>query len=262
MIPLDLHTTHLVGGRLFPEGLIYAFEAEARAPLWDSEHVLLKDAYVGLAGHAEITPAFPRGGPTLTIAPVAFWDLRLRAWGTWYFGSFTTLIAVDDPEYAATRENNRAEIDEGNRGWATATRLDADTRLKGRAGPVIAVLQLQVRKLDVAASKRDVDWYFEPSELLVVPAHGVTLHREGYLLVEAIRPAEAGDRMLRAGLYGTWSTCAATDDESVRAGPIAAWKPGERAGVPTLYAAAQAWLVSRFEDRWTPYTLLAAEWSR
>lgn len=252
----------MVGARAFPEGVVVAADVEARAPLWGSDHLLLKGAYVGLAGHAELTPSFPRGGPTLTIAPVAFWDLRLRAWGVWYWGTFSTVLSVDGPGYAATRANNRAEVDAGNRVAATGTRLDADTRLKGRVGPIVAIVELQVRRHDVASASGELAWFWEPGELLTIPAHGFTVHRDAMLLYEAVRPMEEGDPLLRAGLYGTWSTCAASEDVSARLGPAVMWRPDARPSTPTLYGGAQIWLVSRFVEAGVPYTFVAAEWSR
>jgi hypothetical protein len=242
--------------------VIYAVDAEARVPLWNSDHVLLKDAYVGLGGHAEITPSFPRGGPTLTFSPLAVWDLRLRAWGTWYFGTFGTVVATDDPGFAATPGNLDDAIDAGARTWATAVRFDADTRLKGRVGPVVAIVELQLRRLEMLGSGQDVAFYFDPSELLLVPASGWTVHRDAYVLVEGIRPDAPGDRLLRAGVFGTWSTCVESADESVRLGPIAMWKPTAKPTMPTFFAGAQLWLEGRVYERFTPMTLLAAEWAR
>jgi hypothetical protein len=232
----------LVAGRLFPEGVMVGVDAGPRWALGHGTSSLWRDAHVSLEAHAEVNPAFARGGPVLEIAPIAVWDLTLRAQGTGWFGTTGSIVPAGDPGATFERgQDARAGV---------GTRLDVDTRLKGRAGPVIAVVEGQVRRHHARLLDGDLAWYWDPTELVTIPADGTTWQGDAVLL------AEAGP--LRAGLMGTWTACPATDDEAVRLGPLLTWKPGEHG--PTLYAGAQAWLESRFAPTFPPYTFLALEW--
>lgn len=258
----ELHTMHQLGIASFPLGAQYIFEGEARVPLWGSDHPLLRDAAVSFIGHAELTPSFPRVGPVVRIAPVAFWDVTLRFWGTWYFGAFSSLLPFDDPDAAATAEVKRAVIDSGARSAGWGIRADAETRLKGKVGPVIAVLELQYRRHHVEAYTGDLEWFWEPTENLLVPADGAVVNRNAYLFVEVIRPEDDQDRKLWLGAVGFWQLAPATGDENVRLGPVAFWKPAPGPSVPMLIIGAQAWLESRFVPTFPPYSFVAASWSR
>lgn len=265
--PVELHTTHQLGVALFPEGVQYVFEAEARLPLWKSEHVLLADAHIALGGYAALTPSFPRVGPVLRIAPVAFWDATFRAYGTWYFGAFSTILPFDDPTFEATRENKRSLIDEGFRTGGWGLRFDAETRLKGRAGPVIVVLELQLRHHHVEVPNQDLDWFWDPSEMLNVSADGDVINRNGYLFVELVKPVKAAegvpadDRKLWVGALGMWQTSPQSGDRNLRVGPVLFWKPASGPTVPTIIVGSQAWLESNFANTLPPYTFVAANWA-
>jgi hypothetical protein len=266
--PMELRTTHQVGVALFPEGVQYMFEVEGRIPLWKSEHFLLADGHVALIGHAELTPSFPRVGPVLRIAPVAFWDATLKAYGTWYFGAFSSILPFDDPEFEATRLAKRALVREGERTGGWGIRFDAETRLKGKAGPVIVVLELQYRRHHVEVPDRDLAYFWEPTEMLNVAADGEVINRNGYLFFELIKPVKrtaevaADDTKLWVGAIGMWQSSPQTGDRNIRVGPIASWKPANGLQVPTLLIGAQAWVDSNFVPVLPPYTFVAASWAR
>ncbi len=266
--PAELHTLHQVGIAAFPEGLQYFVEAEARIPLFDSDHVLLKDSHIAVIGHAEITPAFPRIGPTLRIAPIAVWDVTFRAWSTWYFGAFSSILPFDDPSFPATQENKRALIAAGERYSGWGVRFDAETRLKGKVGPVIAVFELQYRRHHVTVPGYDLQWFWEPSDMINIAADGEIINRNGYLFYEVQKPREAGadapanDAKLWAGLVGFWQTSPQSGDRNIRLGPVAFWKPAHGPKVPTLIVGAQAWIDSNFTPTFPPYSFVAATWTR
>ncbi len=260
--PVEMHTTHQVGVAMFPEGLQYVFEGEARIPLWNSEHFLLKDANVAIIGHAELTPSFPRAGAVLRISPVAFWDVTLRAWGTWYFGAFSSILPFDDPTFEATRDAKQGLVASGVRTDGWGVRYDVETRLKGKAGPVILVLELQVRHHEVTASSGDFAWFWEPTEMINVAATGEVINRNVYLFYEVIKPADEQDRKLWIGAVTFWQWSPQSDDTNVRVGPVAFWKPAPGPKWPQLIIGAQAWVESNFTPVFPPYSFVAASWTR
>ena len=131
-----------------------------------------------------------------------------------------------------------------------------------KVGPIIAMLELEARRHHVRTWDGDLAWFWEPTEMINLPADGWSLHRNGYLLAELIAPEDPADTKLWVGLYGNWLTCAATDDRNIKVGPLVMWKPAPGYAVPALLAGSQVWIESRFTERLPPFTFLAANWSR
>ena len=210
--PAELRQTHQVAVAGFPTGLQYIYEAEVSFPLWNSDNVLLRDANVALIAHAELTPSFPRMGPALRISPIAVWDVTLRAWSTWYFGTFSSILPLDGPDFEATAAAKRELAAEGERRSGWGVRLDAETRFKGRAGPMIAMLELQYRHQSVQVAGEDLVWFWDPTEMLEVAADGEVFNRNLFVFYEARRPRAAtaddpgDDSKLWIGAVGFWQT--------------------------------------------------------
>lgn len=257
MLPLELHTMHQVGLAWWPPGLQYVFEVEGRLPLTDSPSPLLQGSALSLIGHAEITPAFPRGGLTLRLAPVAVWDLTLRAWGTWYFGTFSSIIPAEDPDWAATAEAKRGL--EAIRTGGFGLRLDVDTRLKAKAGPFIAVLEFEARHHSVTAYDGVPDYFWEPTDMLLIPGEGWVFYQHLIFLEEFV-PKQGREPYLWAGLYGVRSEAPATGDRNLRAGPLVMARA--RTGWPEVFAGFTPWIESRFIDPFPGYVFCAVNWSR
>jgi hypothetical protein len=273
--PIELHSYQQIGVAMFPAGVQYIFEGEARLPLWaGSKSPLLADTNLALVGHAELTPSFPRLGAMLRVAPVAFWDATLRVDGTWYFGAFSSILPFDDPAWQATAENKRAAIADGDRTGGWGVRFDAETRLKGKVGPIIAVLELQYRHHHVegaapGAAGGEIAWFWEPTEMLNVAGDGDVVNRNAYLFAELRKPVRAtpggpqvDDRKLWLGVIGMWQGCPQSGDRNVRVGPVFIWKPARGPTAPTILGGAQAWVVSNFTPVLPPYSFVAASWSR
>jgi hypothetical protein len=258
----EVRAFHQLGLASFPLGLQYIHERELRFPLWNSDHVLFRDAHLALIGHAEITPAFPRGGPILHFEPIAVWDLTLRLYGTGYFGTFSALIPVDDPAFDGTPAARRELIDAGGRSHGWALRFDARTRLKAKAGPVISVVELEWRQQRTATADGVVPYHWDPTEMLVVPGDGTTRALTNLTFVEWIRPTHPDDVKLWLGPTTIWQYAPETGDSSVRVGPLAVFKVKEGAETPTFVAGALFWARSRFQVEGLPYVVFATQWKR
>lgn len=258
----EYHSTTQVAIAAFPEGAQVIWEPEWRFSLSDSEGVLFKDAHIALIPHVEVTPSFPRGGPIVRFAPIAFWDAAIRLQGTWFWGAFSSLLPLESPTIAATRAEKRALIAAGERQGGWALRLDLTTRLKMKVGPLIALAEFEARRHHVETWHTEMAWFWEPTENLNLPADGWSIHRNLYVLGEAVKPADPADRKLWMGAYGTWASCAATEDRNIRLGPLVMWHPTPGYTMPTFLIGSQVWIDSRFAPTLPPYTFLAANWSR
>jgi hypothetical protein len=231
----------LVGGRLFPEGLTVSADVELPRELVPTPSPVLANRLV-LGLHVDANPAFFRAGPGLRLEPAAFAELVVRAQGTSYFGSFDTVAPC---EAGFVHGRDEAASQGPGLGW----RADGLARLKGRAGPVVAVVDGEARRHEVTGPAGEFTWFWESTELLVTPAHGWTVHANAYLLGEA-------DAGWRAGFWGTWDASPGAADENLRLGVLATVPtPG-----PEVIVGAQAWLRSRFLPMFPPYIVLAARW--
>jgi hypothetical protein len=265
---VDVRTTTQAAVAMFPAGLMLGHEVELRVPLWDSDHLLLRDAHVAVLTHGQMTPSFARVGPGVRFAPVAVWDVTARLYGTWWWGSFTSLLPVD-PEVDSTPAVRSAMMRAGERTSGTGLRADLETRLKGKAGPVVLVLEAMARHNDVDAPPgTELDWFWEPGDMVNAPARGWVLHRNAYMFVQVVEPgrkptAATDDRRLWLGATAFWTSAPAADDTNVRVGPTVVWKPARGPASPQLLMAAQAWVDSRSQPRpLPPYTVVLASWAR
>lgn len=263
----ETRTLHQLGLANWPAGLQYSFEIEQRAYIApDQEGVLWRNNHAALGAHADLTPAFLRLGPVVKFEPIAVWDMQARLYGTWYFGTFTTLMPLPEADTAATAAYKRDNI--GDRTGALGLRFEANSRFKIKIGPVLAVFEIEGRDIlldplsdDPDSDPRSADpirYVWEPTEMLNLPLHSWTLH-QNLILAGALIP-EVDNRRLLVGLYGQRQQSLATGDENLRAGPMVWIHPWSSTAIPQIVAASQVWWVSGFTPVWPPYTWLALRW--
>lgn len=255
-----------IGIAAFPEGVQLIAEPEWRIPLYREAsgtglaHAMTEGNFGSLAAHFEITPSFVRAGPVLRLAPVAVFDLAVGVYGAWYFGTFSSLLLLDGADTVADREWKQDAVAGGDRQGGGGVQAYATARLKAKAGPVIAMAEATVQRNDLFSYRKDMIWYWDPTDQINAPAHGWIIRRAGYLFLEVLKPKNSTDRKLWVGPMLNWVSNAATDDANIRLGPVLLWKPTAAPEMPTFMLGSQAWLVSRFHDTWPPYTFLAIRW--
>lgn len=262
---LEFHHTEQAAIAAFPEGVQVIAEPEWRAQLYAPAasglgRALTEGNATSFVTHVEVTPSFVRIGPVWRFAPVAVWDLAVGAYGAWYFGTFSSLLPLDDPETVADRAWKKEAIAGGDREGGGGLQAWATTRLKARAGPVIAVAELTVQRNDLYTYANDLDWYWDPTDQVNARAHGWVVRRAGYLFGELIRPDGPTGRKLWVGALANWNSTRASGDRNIRLGPVAIWKPTDATDMPSFLFGSQAWVDSRFHDTWPPYSFLAARW--
>ncbi len=262
----ELHRMEQIGIAAFPEGVQLIAEPEWRIPLYKEAegsglaHALTAENFGSLAAHVDLTPSFARVGPVFRLAPIAIWDLTVGAYGAWYFGTFSSLLALDDPGIVADREWKKEAVAAGERQGGGGVQAYVSTRLKAKAGPVIAIAEATVQRNDMFSYRKDLVWYWDPTDQINAPAHGWIIRRAGYLFFEALKPQTPTDRKLWVGPMLNWVSNSAAADANIRLGPVLLWKPTAAEEMPTFMLGSQAWLKSRFHDTWPPYTFLAIRW--
>ena len=257
----ETRTLHQFGLANWPTGLQYSFEIEERAYLApDQEAVLWRNNHAAVGAHADLTPAFLRLGPVVKFEPIAVWDVQARLYGTWYFGTFTTLMPLRGPDTAATAAYKRDNIQD--RTGALGLRFEANSRFKIKLGPVLAVFEIEARDIFIdplsGGASAPIRYVWEPTEMLNLPRHSWTLHQN--LIVAGALVPEVDNRRLLVGLYGQRQQSLATGDENLRAGPMVWIHPWSSTAIPQIVAASQVWWVSGFTPVWPPYTWMALRW--
>jgi hypothetical protein len=215
---------------------------------------LLRNNHLGLAAQVAVNPAFTRGGPELKLEPIAFFDMTLRANGTWYYGSFFT--PLPEPTTAATADYRRSHRDEAV--GAGELRLDTNARLKLKVWKIIAVGDMEARYRVLRPFTGTFEWYWDSSEMINLPTEGLS-YTSSQMVVGIIHQGE-GDEKLWIGAMGNWNGCRETKEDAWRAGPLIWWKPTPSPSVPDLVLGSQVWWKSRFHEPLGPYTFLALRW--
>lgn len=249
----------------FPEGVQVVTEQEWKFGLYPAAKsglgkALTEGNFISVGLHEELTPSFPRVGPMLRFAPVAIWDVQLGINGTWYFGAFSSLLPLDSGDTVADKAWKRQAVQDGERLGGIGLHTYGSTRLKMRGGPIIGVVELAVQRNDIYPWSGQIDWYWDPADMINVNAHGYVIRRNAYLFAELIKPADPDDRKLWIGPVLQWTSNHASDDRNVRLGPVMFWKPARGDAIPNIIAGVQPWLVSRFVSTWPPYCFVAARW--
>lgn len=153
--------------RVVPIGLSLENKTGYRLRLFDSDHALLKDAYVEAGLAANISPALGWIGGYIEALPVAFLQFNLVAYYTKYFGTFGFLyISKDrsDPEWSLDDFNRNA----GNGFAGSGSIIEATLTPRLKVGRVVFFSRLSYSKLnmDVPSTYYEpwYDYLFEPSD--------------------------------------------------------------------------------------------------
>lgn len=262
----EFHHLEQVAAAGFPEGVQAVFEPEWRYSLYKEAqgtglaHALTADNFVSLVLHTEITPSFPRLGPVIRFSPFAVWDMSFGVYGMWYFGTFSSILPLEDGSEVATRDWKQEQMEAGEREGGIAIQIFGSTRFKAKAGPVIAIAEYTVIRNDVYTWDGTLEWYWDPTDQVNSPAHGWVIRRGGYLFLEILKPSTPTDRKFWIGPVVSWVSNGGSGDENVRLGPVLLWKPTPAKAMPTILLGSQAWVISNFHETWPPYTFLATRW--
>ena len=136
-----------------------------RTPLFDSEHVLLKDTYVDVGIVSQLSPATLHPGVYVEVVPLAILKLRASAQRLQYFGYFGSLSEFPDEEWAPAQLD--AAEDDG-RGQRTGGFLyDARANLRGKFWRIVFSFEGQASHFEVDA---EAPVYEPVFDLLLAPS--------------------------------------------------------------------------------------------
>lgn len=228
-----LWTYAQAGGGGWPSGVIGDVRMQARAPLYRSDSMLLADTYVGAGARVAVTPAFIQGGPRLSIAPAAFFDMDVDAEVHRYFPGPFGALGFDAPAHKLESERGDRKDETFP---ATAWTLSAAPTLKLQVGPVVAVDALVVEAWHVDQPADQTSPYvYEALRDLVIAWDDVVIENEPILLLTAWK-GDDHHRLLWVGATLRDRMVLVAGDRSMVVGPMALFRPGSPSNAVPMFA--------------------------
>lgn len=135
-----------------------------RVPLYDSEHALLKDAYVESGIVTQISPASFQPGAYFQIVPATPLVLRLSVQHLRFFGLYTSLHEFEglDPVWDEAELDRREHEGRHDSGLSA----DAQYQIRLKFGPVVTLFTQQLTYVRADISEGN-SWYESTTDLLV-----------------------------------------------------------------------------------------------
>lgn len=240
----------LLVARVNPLGLEERFSIGYRAPLYDSDAMLLQDGLLEAGLAASLSPADTKIGVQARVKPLAILELGVRWDWVGYFGSFD--LVQSSPDTGRIRDRAGAGTYAAN-GW----QLTAWALVQAKVGPVALRSQLNAMYVQMDLRRGDTVWYASNLDL-VVPGAGWVLVQDTDLLFLIGDHVIAGARYTfshpifdRASLPPTGHPGDA-EVEGHKVGPFFAYRfysePGAAFDAPTIVALVQ-WHAKHF---WRP----------
>ena len=180
--PHSLRYQSVTVGRLNPLGFQSELKLGYRYRLYNSESVLWKGSFVGVALAPTINPAFARLGVQAEIQPIAV--LRLSATAEWlaFFSSMGHLQSFPSP-HAEWSDSRIDELEEAGTNYAgTGWHVTLTAVLRGKVGPVVVRDTLKALYSHMHVRAGDTVWY-DPTPDIIRPATGWTITNDADVLV-------------------------------------------------------------------------------
>ena len=229
--------------RTNPGGLQNGFELAYRYRLFESDELLFRDAFVGLAFKPMITPAFTRIGVSAQAQPLAVLYLEASwSWVAWYgvLGHPRT-FADASGDYSDTGISEAAEA-KGEPGATGGWELDLVAELRAKVGPVVIRNRTALirSELTEAAPKMN-PLFYDPLYDLLRPRSGWSMTNDADVLVYLLdEHLIVGARYSLA--YAMWPGELGSEMNH-RLGPLVAYRffmePGAAFDQPTAIALIQ-----------------------
>ncbi|MGB0591182.1 MAG: hypothetical protein ACPGU1_16015 [Myxococcota bacterium] len=237
-----LYRNRLVA-RINPSGLQNGFELAFHYRLFDSDSVLFRDSYVGVAVKPMISPAFTRLGISAQAQPLAV--LYLEAswnWMMWYgvLGHPRTYPDASG-DYSDTGVADAAEA-LGDPSAASGWELDLIAELRAKVGPLVIRNRFTMMRSELSSAEPVSDsLFYDPLYDLLRPRSGWSLMNDADVLVYLL------DEHLIVGARHTMAMALwpgeMGSETTHRLGPLVAYRffmePGAAFDAPTAFTLVQ-----------------------
>ena len=271
-----LASTHYVAGRINPDGLIYFSRLVYQLRLFQSDHGLLKDTYVGFGLAPGVSPAFVRGGGVLELQPLSI----LKLWASYeainYFGGFNVFQSFPGAgaDFSDSELERLAEEDNTptKNYQAAGTQLTLGGRLQFKLGPLGARVNARLARPSFNLRGGD-ETFYDPVFDALVPNEGWFLATDVDVLWITELGLSVGGRLsltesfFEARHFGLGEDQTDPNSPQYRLGPMISYRFWDHKGrskfdQPTVLLIANWWIEHRFRtgsdvDQGVPYVLIA-----
>jgi len=232
---------NLTVARVNPLGFQDAFELAYQYRLFDSDSILLRDSFVGVATTAMVTPAFTRLGIAAQAQPLAILYLEAKWQFAGWYGTFDTLQTFGD----VTADFSDTALEMGQGGATTGWELDLIAELRLKVGPLVVRSRLTFIRTEMTPPVTASDpLYYEPIYDLLVPTSGWSLTNDADALLFLL-----DERLIVGTRYSVGHVFYGADAAIVpthRMGPLVAYRffkdPGSSFDAPTALVLIQWYL--------------------
>ncbi len=243
------------------EGLASKLDLGYRYRLFDSDSILTRDSFVGLALAPMVTPIFAQIGVAAQAQPLAVLYLEARWKTTGWFGNRGHVQTFSDgtEDFSDDRISDLGESDETFSTTSWEAELTAE--LRARVGPVVVRNRTMFIRSELTPPQRPGDTlYYDPIYDLLMPTSGWSSTNDADLLLML-----RDDRLIvgvRHTMRDAHRDDAAADVPTHRVGPLVAYRlssdPGARFDAPTLVTMIQWHAKHRYRaGSAMPYVLVA-----
>lgn len=263
--------TSLTAVRLNPLGLSEQLELGYRYRLYEDPAPLFRDAFLGGAAVANLTPSFARLGGKIEIRPLTILLFSAGYYFHGWFGSFDALMSYPSPraDYSDTRAKELG--DQGLNAATTGAELELRGQVLAKVGPIVLRSDTKVSSFKVDIPDSDRVFYDSNSDIAVAD-RGMLIQNDEDLVYFSDFGLVAGARLsVIAAPYrdAAYLPGEPTDDPNgpiVRLGPLMAYtfydEPESSFNKPTVIAIAGWHLAHRFRtgadvSQAVPYVALA-----
>lgn len=257
-----LYYSSAIYGRLNPQGLIERAELGYRRLLTDSQSLLLKDTYAGVAFAPSASPAWGRLGIMAEVVPLAVLRLRVQYDYTWYPGWFGNIQSFRSP-WAEHSDTALAAGKDAGRAYGTSgDQLTLAARVQGKVWHIAARSEAQLVRIGLDLRAGDRVFYDQIWDVDVPNGGWIGVVDTDLLFLAPSRwlPGTAAltiglrhtytQALYRAGDYAPGERRVDPNSPTHRLGLLVAyrfWKePGTLFDEPTAFVMAQWWLKQRY----------------
>ncbi len=235
--------------RVNPLGLQNAFELGYRYRLFDSDSILLKDSFLGVAFQPTVTPAFARVGAAAQFQPLAVLYLEAKWQWVGWFGSFDHLQSFPTPDAdysdSAIEQRGGQDLNYSTSGWE----LILTAELRAKVGPVVIRDRISAMHSSMSLKGGD-NYYYEPLYDLLPANDGWMLTNDADVLLFLL-----DERLIVGARYTLGHTfyddgVDNSNSPTHRVGPLVAYRfsddPGASFDRPTALVMLQWYAKHRF----------------
>jgi len=245
-----------LAGTLNPLGANNELRVEARGALpWTKAGDPLRDGTYGGAGAGvEVSPAYLRIGPRVSLSPLTVFEVTAQARLLQYFGAFGTILSFPSKDAPYDDQTREARSDEA--AAQTGVGFDVRPELRAKLGRFVAANSWEIHYLVVPGPR---PFIYEPYFDMLVARRGLVFSSD--VVAGALVWDPPGDRMtLVAGMWA-YSRALKSGDRSSSIGPLVAVKPISGAAWPTALVLTRVYLRDNLQDRGSMYLAIGLRWT-